>query len=77
MLFQHGTIIDCAVRCAADTTWSELFLKDDTSFAHCAKHSHKSGVTESNKIFLNVHFPPGHYGLELFLAPSSAKLQEA
>jgi len=49
-------------------------LKGDTSFAHCAKGSRKSGVTEGSRIFLNVHFPPGHYGLELFLAPSNALL---
>lgn len=49
-------------------------LKGDTSFAHCTKGSRKSGVTKSNRIFLNVHFPPGHNGLELFLASSNALL---
>lgn len=49
-------------------------LKGDTSFAHCTKCSRKSGVTEGSRVFLNVHFPPGHCGLELFLASTNALL---
>ena len=55
-------------------TQSELVMKGDISFACCTKGSRKSRVTEGNRIFLNVHFPPGHYGLELFLASSNALL---